>query len=228
MEELSSFFKKFGIKPKNKELYELAFTHASFNSDAKTSHHDYERLEFLGDSVLDFVVATNLYLLHPELREGDLTKAKAYLVQSKSLAALARKEGFIKYIRIGHSLHEEDVLNNNSILEDVFEAVIGATYLDQGIKFVSKMIYKIFIDEMKNFNTDQIKDYKSILQEAMQAEYRESVQYRVIDEKGPPHYRIFYVEVLFNNIVLGKGEGKSKKEAEQNAAKDALNKKATI
>ncbi len=228
MEDLSSFFQKFNIKPHNRELYEMAFTHASFNSDAKTSHHDYERLEFLGDAVLDFVVATNLFILHPEMREGDLTKAKSYLVQSKSLAALARKEGFIKYIRIGHSLNERDVFNNNSILEDVFEAVIGATYLDQGIDFVSKMIYTIFIEEMKNFKLDDLKDYKSILQEAMQAEYRESVQYRVIDEKGPPHYRTFYVEVLFNGIVLGKGEGKSKKEAEQNAARDALNKKATI
>ncbi len=228
MEDLSSFFNKYEIKPKNKDLYEMAFTHASFNSDAKTSHHDYERLEFLGDSVLDFVVATSLYLLHPEMREGDLTKVKAYLVQSKSLASLARKEGFIRYIRIGHSLNEKDVLNNNSILEDVFEAVIGATYLDQGINFVSKMIYKIFINEMKNIKLDDLKDYKSMLQEAMQAEYRESVQYRVTDEKGPPHFRTFYVEVLFNDIVLGKGEGKSKKEAEQNAARDALNKKATI
>ncbi len=226
MEDLTSFFKKFKIRPKNKELYEMAFTHSSFNSDAKTSHHDYERLEFLGDSILDFVVATNLYILHPEMREGDLTKAKSYLVQSKSLASFARKEGFVKYIRIGHSLTEKDVINNNSILEDVFEAVIGAIYLDQGINTVSKIIYDIFIEEMRNFSLDELKDYKSLLQEAMQAEYRESVQYHVVDEKGPPHHRTFFVEVSFNDIILGKGSGGSKKEAEQNAAHDALNKKA--
>lgn len=228
MEELSSFFNKFNIKPNNKELYELAFTHSSFNSDAKTSHHDYERLEFLGDSVLDFVIATELFKEYPTMREGDLTKAKSLLVQSKSLASLARKNDFIKYIRIGHSLNTHDVLNNNSILEDVFEAVIGATFLDQGIEFVTNMISIIFNDEVKNFDFNELRDYKSILQEAMQAEYRESVVYKVIDEKGPPHSRTFYVEVLFNNIVLGKGEGKSKKEAEQEAAKDALSKKATI
>lgn len=228
MEELSSFFNKFNIKPNNKELYELAFTHSSFNSDAKTSHHDYERLEFLGDSVLDFVIATELFKEYPTMREGDLTKAKSLLVQSKSLASLARKNDFIKYIRIGHSLNTSDVLNNNSILEDVFEAVIGATFLDQGIEFTTKMISSIFNDEVKNFDFNELRDYKSILQEAMQAEYRESVVYKVIDEKGPPHSRTFYVEVLFNNIVLGKGEGKSKKEAEQEAAKDALSKKATI
>lgn len=228
MEDLSSFFKKYNIKPKNEELYELAFTHASFNSDAKTRHHDYERLEFLGDSVLDFVIATKLYLIHPELREGDLTKAKALLVQSKSLASLARKEEFTRYIRIGHSLTIKDVEENNSILEDIFEAVIGAIYLDQGINFVTKFIFRIFKDELYNIDIDELKDYKSLLQEAMQAEYRESVQYKVIEEKGPPHYRTFFVEVSFNGIVLGHGKGKSKKEAEQNAAKDALTKKATL
>lgn len=228
MEDLSSFFKKFNIKTKNVELYELAFTHASFNSDAKTTHHDYERLEFLGDSVLDFVIATKLYLIHPELREGDLTKAKALLVQSKSLASLARKEDFVKFIRIGHSLSIKEVEENNSILEDIFEAVIGAIYLDKGIDFVTKFIFRIFKDELYNIDMEELKDYKSMLQEAMQAEYRESVQYRVVDEKGPPHFKTFYVEVSFNDIILGKGSGKSKKEAEQNAAKDALRKKATL
>lgn len=228
MEDLSSFFKKFNIKTKNIELYELAFTHASFNSDAKTTHHDYERLEFLGDSVLDFVIATKLYLIHPELREGDLTKAKALLVQSKSLASLARKEDFVKFIRIGHSLSIKEVEENNSILEDIFEAVIGAIYLDKGIDFVTKFIFRIFKDELYNIDMEELKDYKSMLQEAMQAEYRESVQYRVVDEKGPPHFKTFYVEVSFNDIILGRGSGKSKKEAEQNAAKDALAKKATL
>lgn len=228
MEDLSSFFKKFNIKTKNIELYELAFTHASFNSDAKTTHHDYERLEFLGDSVLDFVIATKLYLIHPELREGDLTKAKALLVQSKSLASLARKEDFVKFIRIGHSLSIKEVEENNSILEDIFEAVIGAIYLDKGIDFVTKFIFRIFKDELYNIDMEELKDYKSMFQEAMQAEYRESVQYRVVDEKGPPHFKTFYVEVSFNDIILGRGSGKSKKEAEQNAAKDALAKKATL
>ncbi len=228
MKDLNEFFTKYNIKPKDIELYDLAFTHSSFNSDAKTSHHDYERLEFLGDSVLSFVVATQLFLLHPEMREGDLTKAKSYLVQSKSLANHARKEGFTEFIKIGHSINAEQLFNTNSILEDVFEAVIGAIYLDQGIDFVSKLIISIFIEEIKNFTLEEMQDYKSLLQEAMQAEYRQSVKYKVIDEKGPPHNKTFYVEVSFNGLVLGTGEGSSKKEAEQNAAHCALNKKATL
>ena len=228
MKDLNIFFKKFNITPKDKELYVLAFTHSSFNSDAKTSHHDYERLEFLGDSVLSFVIATQLFLKHPEMMEGQLTKAKSYLVQSKSLANHAREEGFINFIRIGHSLNIDNLIKNNSILEDVFEAVIGAIYLDQGIEFVTKIIIDIFEDEIINFNVDELQDYKSILQEAMQAEYRQSVKYKVVDEKGPAHNRTFFVEVSFNGLILGNGKGSSKKEAEQNAAHDALNKKAII
>ncbi len=228
MKELKEFFNKYNINVKNDELYDLAFTHSSFNNDANTHHHDYERLEFLGDSVLSFVVGTQLFLLRNDMQEGDLTKARSYFVQSKSLANYARKEGFHEFIKIGHSLDEESLIANNSILEDVFEAVIGAIYLDQGIDFVSNFIIKIFNDDIKHFTFDEMQDYKSLLQEAMQAEYRQSVKYKVIDEKGPPHNRTFYVEVSFNGLVLGYGEGKSKKEAEQNAAKSALGKKATL
>lgn len=228
MTNLDKFFQKYNIVPKNIELYEMAFTHSSCNSDFKTTHHDYERLEFMGDSVLGFVIASLLFKLHPDMREGELTKAKSYLVQSHYLARLAKKEDFGEFIRIGHSLEIEEVLNNESILEDIFESVIGAIYLDQGLVFAANFIKNVYGDEVKMFTLDEMKDYKSILQEAMQAEYRESVVYKVIEEKGPPHKRVFSVEVLFNGIVLGKGQGKSKKAAEQDAARDALSKKAVI
>lgn len=225
---LDQFFKKFNITPKNRELFEMAFTHSSFNSDAKTTHHDYERLEFIGDSVLGFVVASLIYKYHPEMKEGEMTRTRSSLVQSNSLAKYAIKLGYNEYIRAGHSLSLEEASKNHNILEDVFEAVIGALYLDQGIEFCIKFITKIFKDDVINFKIDDFKDYKSLLQEAMQAEYRESVTYRVIREMGPPHDKTFEVEVLFNNCILGKGSGKSKKEAEQNAASDALKKKATL
>ena len=225
---LDQFFKKFNITPKNRELFEMAFTHSSFNSDAKTTHHDYERLEFIGDSVLGFVVASLIYKYHPEMKEGEMTRTRSSLVQSNSLAKYAINLGYNEYIRAGHSLSLEEASKNHNILEDVFEAVIGALYLDQGIEFCIKFITKIFKDDVINFKIDDFKDYKSILQEAMQAEYRESVTYRVIREMGPPHDKTFEVEVLFNNCILGKGSGKSKKEAEQNAASDALKKKATL
>lgn len=228
MKNLNDFFLKYNIKPRNKELYEMAFTHSSFNSDVKTHHHDYERLEFIGDSVLGFVIAGTLFKTHPEMREGDLTKAKSFLVQTEYLANLARRENYTDFIRAGHSLTVEEATKHNSILEDIFEAVIGAIYLDQGIKFTTRFIRNIYGDDVKNFELTDLKDYKSILQEAMQAEYRESVIYKVIDEKGPPHNKTFFVEVKFNGLVLGRGEGKSKKQAEQNAAKEALSKKAVI
>ena len=225
---LDQFFKKFNITPKNRELFEMAFTHSSFNSDAKTTHHDYERLEFIGDSVLGFVVASLIYKYHPEMKEGEMTRTRSSLVQSNSLAKYAINLGYNEYIRAGHSLSLEEASKNHNILEDVFEAVIGALYLDQGIEFCIKFITKIFEGDVINFKIDDFKDYKSLLQEAMQAEYRESVTYRVIREMGPPHDKTFEVEVLFNNCILGKGSGKSKKEAEQNAASDALKKKATL
>lgn len=228
MKDISEFFKKYGIKTNNPDIYIRAFTHSSFNSDAKTQHHDYERLEFMGDSVLGFVIASLLFKEHPEMREGDLTKSKSFLVQTNYLASLAKRERYDEFIRAGHSLTIEEATHNKSILEDIFEAVIGAIYLDQGIAFAIEFITKIYGDDIKNFVLTEIKDFKSMLQEAMQAEYRESVEYRVIEEKGPPHDRTFVVEVRFNDLVLGKGIGKSKKAAEQMAAEDALKKKATL
>ena len=104
MRDINEFFNKYKINPQNVELYEMAFTHASCNSDQKTSHHDYERLEFMGDSVLGFVIASLLFKYHPDMREGELTKAKSYLVQTEFLAKLARKEHYEDFIRIGQSL----------------------------------------------------------------------------------------------------------------------------
>lgn len=224
---IEQFLSDFKINTKNKEVYELAFTHSSFNSDANTRHKDYERLEFMGDSVIGFVVASLIFKYHPYMSEGEMTKTKAFLVRSETLAKLCIKCGLDGYIKAGHSLTDEAAKHNTNILEDIFEAVMGAIYIDQGIEFATKVIRKIFIDEVINYKPQEHIDYKSTLQEAMQAEYRSSVTYRLIGTDGPPHDRVFHCEVLFNDVVLGKGSGRSKKEAEQNAAKEALSKKAT-
>ncbi len=226
MKNLYDFLKSFGINPKNIELYEMAFTHSSFNSDARTRHHDYERLEFMGDSVLGFVIASLIYNYHPEMNEGAMTKARSTLVQTASLAKKAREYHYDEYIRAGHSLTKEQALKNDHILEDIFEAVLGAIYVDQGIEIATKYVVNMFEDDVKKFTPTEVKDYKSLLQEAMQAEYRESVTYKVISEKGPPHDRTFEVEVYFNGQALGSGVGKSKKDAEKMAAKNALSKVA--
>ena len=155
-----------------------------------------------------------------------MSKLRSYLVCSKSLANYSRKLGFYEYIRIGHSITSEQLYKSDKILEDVFEALMGALYLDQGIEVAYRVIENIFLEDIKNTGIDDIVDSKTRLQEEIQSEYREAVKYVLIGESGPAHDRTFEVEVLFNGIVLGRGMGKSKKAAEEAAAKDALNKRS--
>lgn len=225
MKDLKVFLKQFNIEPKHIVLYEQAFTHPSYNADANTKHHDYERLEFLGDSVIDLIVAEVSFVTRPDLNQGSLTKMRAALVSTNGLSSLARKYGLHEYIRLGNSF-SGDISKANHILENVFEAFVGALYLDQGFKVTKDVLVSIFIDSIKTFNADALNDYKSRLQEEMQAEHRESVTYELVSESGPAHEKKFKVRVLFDGIELGVGEGSTKKEAEQLAAKAALEKEA--
>ncbi len=225
MKDLKLFLSKFNIEPKHIVLYEQAFTHPSYNADANTKHHDYERLEFLGDSVIDLVVAEISFVTRPELNQGSLTKMRAALVSTNGLSSLARKYGLHEFIRLGNSF-SGDIAKANHILENVFEAFVGALYLDQGFKTTKDVLVNIFIDSIKVFDADALNDYKSRLQEEMQAEHRESVSYELVSESGPAHEKKFKVRVVFDGIELGVGEGTTKKEAEQLAAKAALEKEA--
>lgn len=226
MRDLNDLFKLFNIKPVNLSYYELAFTHPSCNSDMNTKHQDYERLEFVGDSVIGFVSADTIFKLHPEMDQGYMSKLRSHLVCSKSLANYSRKYGIYEFIHIGHSISEEQLLKSDKILEDVFEAFIGAIYLDLDIEVAYRVVYDILHDDIEQTNIDDVIDAKTRLQEEMQSEYREAVRYELIDEFGPPHDRTFISQVVFNGIVLGKGQGKSKKAAEEAAAKDALSKRS--
>lgn len=221
-----SIFSKFGIEPKDASLYLLALTHPSCNSEQNTKHQDYERLEFIGDSVIGFVSADLIYKTHGEMDQGLMSKLRSYLVCSKSLANYSRKYGFYEYIRIGHSITSEQLYNSDKILEDVFEALMGALYLDQGIEVTYRVIKEILYEDILHTGIDDIVDAKTRLQEEIQSEYREAVKYVLVGESGPAHDRTFEVQVLFNGIVLGKGKGKSKKAAEEAAAKDALSKRS--
>lgn len=224
MKDLHELLAKFSIKPHNIELFELAFTHSSFNADSKTKHHDYERLEFLGDSVVGFVVAELAYKSHPEMSQGELTKLKSALVASHPLSELGRELGIYEYIRVGNS-YNKDLITSDSLIEDVFEAFLGAIYLDQGYLVARKFLIEHMYGAIQSFKIDQLKDYKSKLQEEIQAEHRESVKYEVIRQDGPPHDRVFTVQVSFDGIVLGVGQGPTKKKAEQEAARVALEKR---
>lgn len=226
MKPIIELLTSLGIKPKHISLYETAFTHPSYNADANTKHHDYERLEFLGDSVIGLVVSEVAYGARPEMAQGPLTKMKSALVATTSLSQIARDFKFHEYVIVGNSF-AGDVSKANHLLEDVFEAFFGALYLDQGFVVARKLLVDIFIDKIKKYNIEDTLDYKSKLQEEVQAEHRESVSYELVSESGPSHDRNFVVRVLFDGIELGVGSGKTKKQAEQLAAKAALEKRAT-
>ena len=222
MRNLEELFLRINVKPNDASMYELALTHPSFNADANTRHSDYERFEYMGDAVLDYVAADLIFKSFPDMEPGRMSKLRSYLVKSKSLANYARKAGFHNYIKTGHSISQDKIYDSDKILEDVFEAIIGAIYLDLGINKAYSYIKSFIYNDIKHADLDVLTDYKTKLQEAMQAEHRNSVEYRVVEEKGPPHDKTFTVAVSFNGIILAYGTGKSKKQAEEAAAKNAL------
>lgn len=207
---------KMGFEIKNKELLETALTHSSYSNEHNCDN--YERLEYLGDAILESVTSEYLYL-NTDYSEGEMTKIRANYVCEKALATYSKKMGIDRYIRLGHG----QINNlNDTIIADVFEAVAATVYLDQGYEVVKKYLQDIivpFIKEGWDFNTD----YKTKLQEAVQTN-KKSLEYVLIREYGEAHDKTFEMAVKIDNIIYGKGIGKSKKEAEQNAALDALNK----
>lgn len=224
MNNLQELFNCIHVVPKDMKNYELALTHPSYNADAKTKHQDYERLEFMGDAVLGYVSADIIFNVHGDMDQGLMSKLRSYLVKTKSLAAYARKINLANYIRAGHSISSEKINESDKILEDVFEALIGAIYLDQGIKKVYSYIKSFIYNDIKHANIELLTDYKSKLQEEMQASHGIGVTYKVIDEKGPAHDKTFTVQVEFDGNILARGVGKTKKEAEEAAAREALKK----
>lgn len=226
MRNLNELFKTLNIVPNDVGLYKLALTHSSHNADANTKHFDYERLEYMGDAVLDYVSADLIYRSFPNMEPGNMSKLRSFLVKSKTLSNYARKINLSEYIIAGQSVSVQQIRQSDKILEDCFESIIGAIYLDQGIEVAYQYIKNILIDDIINFGKQDLTDYKSKLQEEMQAEHRESVHYETIEESGPAHDRTYVVNVLFNEIVLATGTGKSKKAAEEDAAKNALKKRS--
>ena len=222
MEEL---FNKLGITPKNIELYNLAFTHSSYVNE-KNAKDDYERLEYLGDAVLELVSSDYLYHTF-NVEEGQLTKLRANYVCENACFTYASNLGFSKYIKVSHGEELEGGRYKKVILADIVEAFMGAIYLDLGFDTVKEVILKVITPYIEGTGTSFFNDYKSKLQELVQTEQR-TVHYELIEEKVPAHKKEFTMEVVVDGIVYGKGIGASKKEAEQEAAKDALDKLATL
>lgn len=228
MKNFTDILNKFNIIAKNKSLYERAFTHSSYIHEHEECE-DYERIEYVGDAVLDLAVADLIYKNHPLLDQGLMSKLRAQIVCGKNLAKYAREYDFGSHIRLGHGEYVSGGENSDKILEDVFEAFIGAYYLDYNYESAYELVKKIMLDDIINFDLESVTDYKSKLQEAVQSDRRGTVTYRVVKEIGNAQNKIFEVEaILYDNYVLGYGRGSSKKKAEQEAARDALQKAEVI
>lgn len=211
-----------GYQFNNKDLLFEAMTHSSFANEQHKKCKYNERLEFLGDAVLSIVVSDYIFKNCPDLPEGQLTKLRAYLVCEKALFMFAKKISLGTYIRLSHGEKKNGGDNRPSILSDAFEALIAAIYLDGGIEPARKFILSFVIPEIETYKTKKESDYKTKLQEIIQQNPNEHVEYVVVDSSGPDHNKHFKVEVKIDNNVIGRGGGKSKKEAEQQAAREAL------
>lgn len=211
------------IVPRNTLLYETAFTHSSYAYEHEGTVN-YERLEFLGDAVLELVISDYLYSLK-EIEEGQMTRMRASYVCENALYEFALSLNFNEYVKLGHGEAQSGGKFRKAILADVFEAFLGAVYLDQGINKVKEIVKKVIIPTMEKEDEYAFKDYKTMLQELVQVEKR-VVTYDLINEIGPPHNKTFTVAVIVDGIKYGEGTAKSKKQAEQDAALDALKKQA--
>ncbi len=218
------FEKKINYTFKNKELLREALTHSSYANEHKKQHIKYnERLEFLGDAVLSISVSDYIFKNCPELPEGDLTKLRASLVCEKSLFVFAKQINLGNYIFLSNGERRGGGAERPSIVSDAFEAVIAAIYLDGGMEEARKFVLSFVVPEIKNHTAGKaFKDYKTKLQEIIQRNPGEKLNYVLADESGPDHNKHFVVKVYLNSNVIGKGGGRSKKDAEQQAAREAL------
>lgn len=212
-----------GITFKNERLLIEALTHRSYAHQMNTSSN--ERLEFLGDAIISAVISEFLYLNYPDIDEAILSRTRAHLICRKSIVELARKINLNEYILLSENEERMGGRNKDSILSICFEALIGAIYLDQDYYFVKNFIIDLLKDK-KIF--DEIIDFKTQLQEFTQKFYKMLPVYEVVEEIGQPHRKIFKVVVKFKNKIVGTGTGRTKKEAEQNAAKEAIEKKSIV
>ena len=221
MQELE---KKLNYTFRDPALLSEALSHSSYANEHRSAGlNSNERLEFLGDSVLGFVTAEFLFVQHPNLPEGDLTRIRAALVCEQSLYEVARKLDLGSYLKLGRGEEAGGGRKRTSILADATEAVFAAVYLDGGIGAASALIHRLLLDaEKEEAVEERRKDYKTALQELIQRTPGRTITYQLVEETGPDHCRVFVMEVSVDGQVSGRGEGRSKKEAEQAAAKAAL------
>ncbi len=212
-------------KISNEKLLQEALTHRSYLNEVKEKVPSNERLEFLGDSILSFIVSSYLFEKYPDFDEGKLTNLRSLLVNTKMLAILSKDCNLGEKLRLSKGEEESGGRNNQSILADTFEAYLGALFIDQGVEAVKDFIYMAVIPQADAFlEKNMLKDPKSRFQELVQSRKQGSPHYKVTLEEGPAHARKFTVGVFVQDELLGEGKGKSKQEAEEQAAEAALTK----
>ena len=220
---MESLETKLKYKFNNVELLNNALIHSSYANEVRGNTHSNERLEFLGDSVLSIIVADYIYSNCPTMPEGELTRLRASLVCEKSLCVFARELCLGEYLLLGRGEDKNGGRERDSILADAFEAVLAAIYLDGGMNAAKQHVMNTVLRDLQiNIVDDALKDYKTTLQEIIQRNPEEMVSYTLVDESGPDHDKMFTVAVKLNSNIIGTGSGKSKKQAEQMAARQAL------
>lgn len=222
--ELKELSEKMGIAFEDVSLLHKALTHTSYANEFKmyTVEHN-ERLEFLGDAILDAIISDELYCRYPNLPEGELTKARAAIVCEGSLADSAHTLGIGEYLLLGRGENASGGRERASILADAFEAVIGAIYMDSGLESCRTFVLKYLGADLDKIHSGHYsRDYKTLLQEVIQKKPDQHIQYCLVNETGPDHNKEFTISVTINGEAFGLGIGKSKKDAEQKAAHEAL------
>ncbi|MBR0137061.1 MAG: ribonuclease III [Erysipelotrichaceae bacterium] len=222
--DVFTWLDKKGIKYRDKDLIIEALTHSSYINENKKFKHHNERLEFVGDAVLQIWVSERLFKLDPPLSEGKMSSMRQQLVCEDALASLMRQLGLGEFMLLGAGEEKSGGRNRNSLLADGFEAFIGALYLDTGMKSVDKILNEVMLPMIRHPEEAAFTDYKTPLQEYVQSDIRGNLNYRLLSEKGPTNDPVFEIGVFLDGVLLGKGIGSSKKRAEQQAAKQALEK----
>ena len=220
--DLSLLEERLGYKFKNIKFLETGVTHSSFSNETKNHVPYNERQEFLGDAVLSIIVSDHIFENYTKLPEGELTKLRASLVCEKSLCGFSNELELGSFLRLGHGEELMGGRERPSILADAFEAVLAAVYLDGGIEPATKIVLRFIKKALEHVENAAFKDYKTLLQEIIQKNPEERLTYVLVGESGPDHDKRFEIDVMLNSNVIGHGIGKSKKTAEQHAAKEAL------
>lgn len=222
--KLNSVLKEFGLETANYEYYLIALTHSTYANEHNTEHN--ERIEFLGDALLGLATAEYIYHTFPDMPEGKMTKLRATYVCEDANFAYAKELHLDELMLLGVGEEAQGGRSKKAVVADLFECFLGATYLTFNFDAVKKILEKIVFPHIKKIDNEQFIDYKTKLQEYVQADHDNKLQYVVINEVGKPNEKIFTMRVLLDGIVLGEGVGKSKKLASQQAAKAALEKVA--